>query len=393
VLFTSLVGHGIVHPMVPFARALVGAGHRVAFATGEHFCPWIERLGFEAFPAGLHREGYLDELRRRFPEYPGQLPRESLLNFHLTKECPQFLAPAMLKDALAIARQWQPTVLVHDMTDFSGPLVASLVGIPYAGHSWTILFPSCDWLAAADAMAGLWKANGLEPPPLAGMFRHLYLDICPRSLQMPSMAGLPTARPVRPLSVHLPLDGHGRAESLPDWFAGLPEAPNVYVTFGTIFNKTPTLFPTVLDGLSEEPVNVLVATGHDVDPHDLGALPDNARAERYLPQPLVLDRSDVVVCHGGAGIMFASLSSGVPLLLVPQGVDQFNNADRCVARGVARVIPPGQFTADAVRTSVRALLAEPSFRENARAVQVEIAQMPGPDAAVGMLESVAATPA
>jgi len=53
VLFTCVVGQGHFNPMVPLARALGGAGHRVAFATDPGFCGHVRDVGFEAHPAGL----------------------------------------------------------------------------------------------------------------------------------------------------------------------------------------------------------------------------------------------------------------------------------------------------------------------------------------------------
>lgn len=42
-LCTCLPAHGHFHPMAPLARALVAAGHEVAVATAEEFCPYLER--------------------------------------------------------------------------------------------------------------------------------------------------------------------------------------------------------------------------------------------------------------------------------------------------------------------------------------------------------------
>ena len=373
ILFSCQVGHGILHPMVPLARSLTRAGHEVSFATGEHFCPWIRQLGFPAFPAGIHRDAYLDELKARFPQYPEEIPGPDLLSFYLTHECPLFAAPASVADLVSLLRAQQIDLLIHEMADFAGPIAATVVGIPYVNHAWTIRFPADHWLAAGLAIGPLWEKWGVDPGPLGGMFRHLYLDICPPALQPPTDAGINIA-PVRPVPLHVPLDDERRAaEDLPDLPGGRPV---VYVTLGTIFNKSPGLFSTILAALGGEPLHVLAVVGHDVDPETLGPQENNVRIVQYLPQEWVLAHSDVVISHGGAGSMFATLGAGVPMLLLPQGVDQFHNADRCVNAGVARSVPPWGSNEESIRRELYELLGAAKYQARAREIQKEIREMP-----------------
>ncbi len=68
----------------------------------------------------------------------------------------------------------------------------------------------------------------------------------------------------------------------------------------------------------------------------------NVIVERYIPQGDVLPLADAVVCHGGSGSTLAALAHGLPLVLVPAGADQFDNAAACVAAGAAiELQPPG----------------------------------------------------
>jgi hypothetical protein len=76
-----------------------------------------------------------------------------------------------------------------------------------------------------------------------------------------------------------------------------------------------------------------------------------------------------------------------PLVLVPQGADQFTNAASCQAAGVGRALMPADFTPTAVRDAVRTVL-EPSSAERtvAQHIAAEIAQMP---TATGVVFSLA----
>ena len=133
----------------------------------------------------------------------------------------------------------------------------------------------------------------------------------------------------------------------------MPSVPTVYVTLGTVFNDARTLFGVILEGLRDEPVNVIVTVGKASDPAALGAQPPSVHVERYLPQTQLFSRCDAIVSHGGSGTMLSALAAGLPLLSIPQGADQFRNAERCRTAGVGSALWPHEVSAGAVRQSVR----------------------------------------
>ena len=46
----------------------------------------------------------------------------------------------------------------------------------------------------------------------------------------------------------------------------------------------------------------------------------------------------LVVSHGGSGSVVGALAHGLPMVLLPLGADQPQNARRCAELGVARVL-------------------------------------------------------
>jgi UDP:flavonoid glycosyltransferase YjiC (YdhE family) len=107
--------------------------------------------------------------------------------------------------------------------------------------------------------------------------------------------------------------------------------------------------------------------------------------ERYVSQADVLPFCDVAVGHGGSGSTLGALAHGLPMLLLPHGADQFENAQACAVLGVARVLMPDALTAEGVASAVRALLAEPAPRAAADQVAREIAAMSTPQEVVAAL--------
>jgi MGT family glycosyltransferase len=158
----------------------------------------------------------------------------------------------------------------------------------------------------------------------------------------------------------------------------------VYVTLGTIFNRAER-FRALLDAFAEVDCDVLVTVGRAIDPAVLRPLPANARVERYVPQAEILPAASVAVGHGGSGSTLGALAHGMPLLLLPEGADQFENAFACAEAGAAVVLLPDEVTPASLREALGRLLAEPQFGEAAGRIAAEIAALPGPQEAAAAL--------
>jgi UDP:flavonoid glycosyltransferase YjiC (YdhE family) len=89
--------------------------------------------------------------------------------------------------------------------------------------------------------------------------------------------------------------------------------------------------------------------------------------------------------------MFGALGHGLPQLLIPQGADQFMNADACRQAGAALSLPPGEVSAAAIAAAADQLLSEPAFTVAARAVRAELDMMPDAEAVLATLSANDAT--
>ena len=101
--------------------------------------------------------------------------------------------------------------------------------------------------------------------------------------------------------------------------------------------------------------------------------------EQFVPQHEVLGRCDAVVCHGGSGTLIAALSLGVPVVVLPMGADQPDNADRCEELGVGIVLDALTAEPSAISAAVRAVRTEPSYRQVAAELAREAADQPPVD--------------
>jgi UDP:flavonoid glycosyltransferase YjiC (YdhE family) len=144
-----------------------------------------------------------------------------------------------------------------------------------------------------------------------------------------------------------------------------------------------------LTEIASTDVDVLVTVGPEGDPSLLGELPDNVHVERFVAQSQVLPLVDLIVHHGGTGTVLSALECGLPQLVLPQGADQFANADILTSIGAARSLSADAQQPGAIGGDVTALLGNSPERQVAGLVQAEIAAMPSPAEVIPALEELA----
>jgi UDP:flavonoid glycosyltransferase YjiC (YdhE family) len=298
----------------------------------------------------------------------------------------------MVPNLLAIASEWRPDLVVREGMEYGGCIAAEVIGIPHAsiaGNAYAAIdsteinyFPGNRWMVAEPLARHRARAGLPADPDVEMPFRYLHLCFTPPAWDGTSVARPRNARFFQHISTVAP------GTRLPDWVERLPDRPTVLASLGTVFNKTPGVLEAIVAALAEEPVNVIVAIGRDQDPSRFGPVQDHVRLEAYLPQTLILERCDAFVTHGGFNSVKEALASGVPMVVVPISADQPYSAERCAALGVARTVGAEARSPDAIRDAVRQVLADPSYRANARAFQDEMKALPGPGEMVELLESL-----
>lgn len=374
---TPLAGH--VLPMLPLARALADSGHEVIFVTGGDVRSLLADAGFDLVPAGPPFDALVVDALSRYPDTPLATP-EDQQRFGFGRLFSELRVESMHAEARRVVEHLSPDVVVHEVADFVGPLVAAERGLPAVAVGIGLL-PGDDLLSAAGAgVATAWRSCGLEPPPDGGLRRSLYLNQLPRSIQRDSVAALPAVADLRPIT-------HGAGESLPPDLDHLgADRPLVYVTFGTVFGDA-AVVNGVIAGLAYLDVDALVTVGGAIDPVQFDA-PDQVMVRSFVPQGAVLGRCRAVLTHGGVGSVLGPLSAGLPLLVAPLGADQAENADALVGRGAAHRLDPVDLQRpELVAEAIDRVLEADDLRVAAREVSGEIAAMPAPSDVVGLIEA------
>lgn len=392
VLFTVLPGTGSLRPMLPLAHSLRARGHEVALCSSPALGPAVERQGLSFFAAGLDWDTsdpcYIETLCAEaggltFPPLTGMARLAWVTNELFIGAA----ARRMLPDLVRIAGHWSADLIVRQSFEYSGCVAAEQLGLPHASVADAAHSALDRRHEVVTALDGLRSSVGLPPDPGGEMvYRYLHLCFAPPHFDGSSAVFPPTARFLRHTNPTL------AGEQLPSWLDALESRPTVLVSMGTVFHRTAGIYEAVLEGLADEPVNLLVAAGFDQDPGRFGPQPSHVRIEPYLPVPALLPRCDLFITHGGFNSVKESLAAGVPMVLVPISADQPYSAERCAALGVGVALGPEERTASDVRRAARAVLEDRAYTRRAREMQREMAALPGPDHAVALLEALHRNP-
>ncbi len=286
----------------------------------------------------------------------------------------------MLAGLEPVALDWRPNLVVADAGEFAGHIVAARLGVPSVTKGFGPLLPAGRVARAGDEVASLWSDRGLDPRPYGGAYDHLYIDIYPRALQVEPGRHVPQRQLMRPVT-----DDRGGGGASPPLPRGRHDAALVYVTMGTVFND-PDPLRRAVEGVRALPVRVLATVGPKADPAVLGEQPEHVLVERYVPQTSVLPLCSAVVSHAGSGTVLGALALGLPQVCLPQGADQFLNAQAVAASGAGLSIAPERAAVSEIANGVTTVLKDETYRAAAHQVAASIEAMPTPDEVATALE-------
>jgi MGT family glycosyltransferase len=167
--------------------------------------------------------------------------------------------------------------------------------------------------------------------------------------------------------------------------------PLVLVSFSTSYMNQQALVQRVLDALAPLQVRTLLTAGPALAAETL-RLPANARSVAFIPHRAVLPHAALVVSHAGWQTINAALADGVPLLCIPDGRDQPDNAARVLACGAGVRVRKNTSTRKLRRTIAQAL-ENPSLKDGAGAIANALARSDGAVTVVEMVEQLVRDPA
>ena len=405
--------HGDFFPYVGLALALKARGHTPVVATAEIYRNEVELAGVEYAHVGPDLDPNDETLYDRVMDQTRG--SEVIIRELLMPKLEQTYAE------LTAAAAGADLIVGHPLT-VSVPLVAELANVPWVS---TVLAPML-FFSATDlpvmpqapllshaGKLGPWAARHVVS--LAQRMTKAWFEPVGRlraRLGLPP-AGHPMFAGMFSPRLTLAIFSHVLAEPQPDW------PPHVRTT-GFVFYNGPdrTLSSEIHEFLAAGPPPVVFTLGTSAVGaagrfyHESAAAaerlgmravlligsfeqnrPDGASRNVLVvdraPHQLLFPRASAIVLHGGIGTTGQALRSGRPILVVPHGHDQFDNAHRITKLGVARTLHPRRYREKRVARELKRLLND-DYRARAEAVAAIVRAEGGAVAAAEALECCAA---
>jgi L-rhodinosyltransferase/glycosyltransferase len=416
ILFGILPVTSHLLPLAPVAWALQSAGHEVRVVTHPHptLTGTITGAGLTAVPLGeeIDLAGAVgatfgnDTLRRVAEALPIDRADNNLWQMVRHYAVCTFgmyhpAAPAggrstMVDELVAFTRSWRPDLVIWDPLFFPAAVAARAAGAVHARLLWGL--DRFGWIRQQYRQS--LPAAGPDGPPedLMATLMKPTLDRFGQDFHEELLVGQWTIDPTPP-QMRLPVDltyvpvrpvPYNSATVLPGWLRDRPARPRVCLTLGTsgreLFAGNEISLTEILNCVADLDVE-MVATLDDTQLAGVGRIPDNVRTIEYVPLNLLLPTCSAVIHLGGTGTMAAALAQHVPQILIPKDGSEYVDFSRHVAdRGAGLLIDQEQLTVDAVRTALRRVLADGSFRENAAILHKELQDLPSPVDLVPVLE-------
>lgn len=97
---------------------------------------------------------------------------------------------------------------------------------------------------------------------------------------------------------------------------------------------------------------------------------DNVQILKWAPQKEILEKAELAIIHGGLGSVKECIFFGVPMIVIPLGRDQFENAERVVQHDLGRQLNIEQVDATALSSAIQQLQASKALRAKVKSFQL-----------------------
>jgi MGT family glycosyltransferase len=382
-LFYSPKGTGHVNPSLPLVRGLLERGHEVTYTLTSEWKDRLEAMGCRYRNMGTEEAFTTADYNPGAPFYRQLLPATAAL------------LPRLLSEAHAI----QPDVVVFDSCAPWGWAVSEILGVPGICSLSTLVFDRDEVRRHVGDPSDRLDATNLTA--LAEMKRRWGIDFSDRDIGLFygrenlvfSCEELnPTVSSVRG-AFHFVGPAITSSGDLGDLDGYAHGRRRIYVSMGTVVGGRSGLdkafFAPFIEAFGDrDGYELLLSVGPAVE--SFGAVPKNVTVRRFVPQPAVLERTDVFITHVGANSMHEALYHGVPLVCIPHFGDQPQNAERVVAQGAGVILPLGEIRATRIATEVQSVNEDGSFRANAARLAKKLRACGGLERALKVVEGVTA---
>ena len=415
VLFTTFGSLGDLHPYMAIAAELKRRGYDATIATSTLYKEKIEAegIGFAPLRPNVQELGDTKEVMKKVfdPRRGPEFVIRHIMMSHLRESYEDTMAAARGVDLLdnhalcfatpIVAEQlglrWIATALAP-LSLFSAfdppvlPLAPGLERLRGLGPSFHRVLHNIARLATrkwSQPVRDLRRELGHPPsspdPMYEGQFSPtLNLALFSRLFGPPQPDWPPNM-----VATGFPIYDRGSDDGMPRGlceFLDTGQAPIVFTLGSSVVMAAGQFYAESARAARKLGRRAVLLTGADPANAPSELLDNQIAAFDYAPYSQLLPRAAAVVHQGGIGTTAQALRSGRPMLVVPHGFDQPDNAARVTRLGVGATIPPKRYQADVVADTLGALLASEASLQRATELGARIRSEDGAVASVDAIE-------
>ncbi len=389
-LFSSIASPGYMFPAVGIALNLRHRQHEVAFVSGKRFHHILEREKLERIPFGS-RDTASFEIDSWFLPW-SVVKQVRHIEYGLTCFKPDVIVGTELGlgSILSAELHAKPIAVIGLMSYLFPVSSKEKKRPPLSSTEKRAIWRYKEMLMHYNkcrAVFGLPAVNTRceEAPFLGDLF---FLRSIPKlwdSLELP------------PNRVHFVGDCLWEPDAidnrLKDWLKDsiALNYPIIYVQVGAYFSA-PNFWPYLIKALKDQPVRIAASLGRmkgsSIRTSEL-PIPPNFITDYHIPQGAVLPYAQAMISSGNTTSVLGALRHGLPILIIPHGGEQKDNAEYCHRAGVSLTLSPHNMTEKVMGETVKKLLQEPKLRQQSLHLMQMFKQIDGFNKAADLLELLA----
>lgn len=167
-----------------------------------------------------------------------------------------------------------------------------------------------------------------------------------------------------------------------------PEKFRIFVSMGSVFNQHPERFLKILRKLDHPDYQVIVSAGRSFSRLQKEKFSDRILLYPWVPQVSLLPKIDLVIGHGGNNSTNESLSAGKPLIIIPVGGEQGDNARRVEYLGAGIGLDLKTFSGQDVFNTVEQIRGNDTYSSAAKYYGNLLSHRNGPKSASILISSI-----
>ncbi|MBC7530972.1 MAG: glycosyltransferase [Oligoflexus sp.] len=369
IVVPPLAGH--VNPTFAIGRALIEAGHEVAWVGCGVRVRALLPQDLTLIP--LDNSGISEVNEAWLARAQSVSGLESFQFFYEDFLVP--LAHAMLPGVTAAIESFKPDVILCDQQALGGAIAARMAGIRWATLATTsaavfnpiVQFPKVkEWMV--EILGKVQDAYGLERWERPDLSPKLVLILSTHEL-----VGTDKEVPEHFQFVGPSLRDEGDLVPFP-WHELHKSHKKVYLSLGTInADRSAKFYEKVKQAFSGKDLQVIISA----PPEMLGDVPSNFIVQKMIPQLELLKNVDAVIFHGGHNTFCETLVNGIPSIVAPIKDDQPVIAEQLVRSGAGLRLHFERFKSADLYAATQRILEEPQFKAAARRVQQTLKESGG----------------